>query len=342
MSLDTSPRRSEHIGGLDTLRFICAGSVVLSHLGGPPVGALLSRIPHFGREIQGAFNNCFPGAPAVIVFFLISGFCIHYPFASSEKSFNALSFLTRRLLRIGIPIVVALALLPSIGLGFKELNGAILWSLICEILYYLAYPLLRRLAKIIKWERLTIVSLMVALGIVANHPGAKNYHEMGPMLTAMLGLPCWLLGVVLADSPITGIGTHATVWGRRVLVYTFAFLSSVARFHSPMGFPSSLTIFSVICFFWLREEIAWRRFYPAPKLLELGGTWSYSLYLFHLPAAALVSRILHGIGVESETASWGLKMTGVCGLAYICYLYVEKPSQKLSRLVAQKICPSSG
>jgi peptidoglycan/LPS O-acetylase OafA/YrhL len=52
------------------------------------------------------FAPC-PSLPCVIVFFVISGFCIHYPYHKG-KPVLLREFLVRRCLRIGIPLSICL------------------------------------------------------------------------------------------------------------------------------------------------------------------------------------------------------------------------------------------
>jgi hypothetical protein len=80
--------------------------VVFSHCGYPPLTEGLDRGNPLALLVQGVYGNLFAGVPAVIVFFVISGFCIHHPFRA-PGSFQLLPYLTRRYVRIGIPLVAA-------------------------------------------------------------------------------------------------------------------------------------------------------------------------------------------------------------------------------------------
>ena len=80
----------ERIAGLDAIRFICALIVVLAHTGRPPLTAWADTSTWFGWFIDGSAGLLFSSAAAVIVFFVISGFCIHYP-AISPAGISGLS-----------------------------------------------------------------------------------------------------------------------------------------------------------------------------------------------------------------------------------------------------------
>ena len=89
------------------------------------------------------------GTPAVIVFFVISGFCIHLPYRGDGKMQVGRYYL-RRYTRILIPVAAAVGIYRSVGQQFvfwgehSILWQSPLWSLLCEEIYYALYPLLRR------------------------------------------------------------------------------------------------------------------------------------------------------------------------------------------------------
>jgi len=63
-----------------------------------------------------AYGNLWNAPAAVIVFFVISGLCIHLPFARSLESPHLGAFYSRRLLRLLIPIAVTIPLNRACGL----------------------------------------------------------------------------------------------------------------------------------------------------------------------------------------------------------------------------------
>ncbi len=107
---------------LDAIRFFCAAWVALGHLGLP----LYSWPPIIRRTIPLIFD----GTWAVAAFFLISGFCIHFPYANG-KTLNLPSFYVARFLRIGIPLVAAVAIACLLPGGMDKLS-AVLWTLIAS------------------------------------------------------------------------------------------------------------------------------------------------------------------------------------------------------------------
>jgi hypothetical protein len=89
-----------YLRGLDTIRFISAFWVFLGHGAAPaspnpfPDGTLSNLL------FRAIYDNLWNGGAAVIIFFVISGFCIHYPSAGSNTTPNLPVFYTRRYLRI--------------------------------------------------------------------------------------------------------------------------------------------------------------------------------------------------------------------------------------------------
>jgi peptidoglycan/LPS O-acetylase OafA/YrhL len=98
--------RRDHVRSLDMLRFLSALSVILANLGAPP---LPTSLPHglASQLFTGFWNNSFSGTPAVIVFFVVSGFCNHYPSEKCPGAFKWLCFYVRRFVRIYPPLLAA-------------------------------------------------------------------------------------------------------------------------------------------------------------------------------------------------------------------------------------------
>ena len=113
--------------GLDSIRFICALIVLLGHVSaqvniGQDNNALL-------KLIQLIINCLYNGPAAVLIFFVISGFCIHFP-NRERKTFNIPTYYIRRILRISIPSIVALAIYRIVHIEAKYPEYLVMWSLI--------------------------------------------------------------------------------------------------------------------------------------------------------------------------------------------------------------------
>src|SRR6185503_13454040 len=170
------------VEGSDRVRALAALSVMLAHLVGPSMGA---------------YMYVFTGAPAVMAFFVVSGFCIHYPYVARPLPVGA--FLSSRWTRIMIPSLIAMA--GAQALGIREYNfvdGYILWSIVCELAYYTIYPLLLLVRKRVGWLTLYVGSLGLAY-VVAISFGSDKYGNItvyGPQLNWLVMLPSWLLGCI--------------------------------------------------------------------------------------------------------------------------------------------------
>src|ERR1700686_2343155 len=145
------------------------------------------RPPGFGRILVRSWNTIAFGTPAVIGFFVISGFCIHLPFRGNKK-LSIGRYYARRYLRILIPLIGTL-LIWRFLLGKRlQLLGdesilwhSIFWSLLCEEIYYAAYPMLRLLRNRFGWSALLGTTFLLSVCISATHRYADDWHVYGPL-----------------------------------------------------------------------------------------------------------------------------------------------------------------
>src|ERR1700744_1621996 len=129
--LKVSPSISTHAGRvlpISSIRFILAMWVVVGHFGIP----ILAEQQH-GALLQAARflrNNAINGPAAVIVFFVVSGFCIHFPNRAGLTVRSWKAYYARRYLRILIPMTVAVLLALPLKMQFGLFTDSILWSLL--------------------------------------------------------------------------------------------------------------------------------------------------------------------------------------------------------------------
>jgi peptidoglycan/LPS O-acetylase OafA/YrhL len=324
--------RAYHVRGLDSIRFCCALWVYFSHFGFIP----LSRAWALPRVVIGLYNNLFCGVAAVIGFFVISGFCIHYPFVGT-KNFPLAEFYVRRYIRILPPLAVALLIGKLAGQNVVGFYETIIWSLVAELIYYTIYPALRN--PLSRWRWTLFLAYAISFALIAMYPRALNFHQFGPALTWLVGLPSWLLGCQLAASVVSdSSGPTASPWLWRAAVWAASSFASVLRFHANLGYPLTLTLFGILAFFWIRAEIRHFRFTPPPAWAEFCGRWSYSIYLVHGMAA---------LGFASfgfkllPVLFWLLQTIAVLIASYCFYLAVEMPSHHLAKYCARLVrCPT--
>jgi peptidoglycan/LPS O-acetylase OafA/YrhL len=342
--MERIPQTTDRVEGLDTLRFICAMWVFFGHGAAPPVISafpdLFNEATLVGRLAHGFYGNIFSGPAAVIVFFVISGFCIHYPFAASARKPVILEFYTRRALRLLIPLAGALLFSKWVN---ADLSG-IVWSLICELFYYAIYPALRLLhLRLHSWLVVILMAYGASLIVILTNPTAGNYPSYGWQLNWILGFPCWLLGCQLAENVRRHAAAHEprpTIWLWRFGVASAAWLCSTLRFHSPIGYPWTLNLFALLAAAWVFAEIQHRKEYPAPGLLEWCGLWSYSLYLMHPSIGNVFGNLLPAI--SHPWGKWVLLILFVFAACYLFYLLVERPSHAAARHASRAFRPSRG
>lgn len=327
-------RIMKHVKGLDTIRFIAAIWVVFGHFRPVSLDLYIDKSNWLGKSIVGVNNNLFCGPAAVIVFFLISGFCIHYPYSQTAK-FEIIPFYLRRYIRIGLPLIIAVLLAKPMNVELSLFKKTILWSLFAELFYYTLYPIFRLLRKWIAWENTIAMAFTLSFLVILSDIGAKDYPSYGTTLNWLLGLPCWLLGCHLAETALsTQISrisfSQIIVW--RTGIWAASILCSILRFHSPIGYPWTLTIFSIGVYYWLIREIHWFKEKPN-KLWEWTGRWSYSLYLIHCIAVAFFSKYCK-LSEYGYFLSQFVMISLILVSSYMFYLVVEKPGHFIGRFVS--------
>lgn len=301
---------------------------------------------HAITTFQGILFN---GPAAVVVFFIISGFCIHYPIAAGND-FDAPQFLVRRFLRIGLPLFAVVCISPMVGLRFEVLDRMAIWSLFCELIYYALYPAFRFVLRHVSWRVLLgctfALALMVPLSELDHASRSEvnrtwgDYPSFGILKNSLLGLPCWLLGARLAQwwtqqlSSGTSPDTDDKLWQWRLGIWALSSIALVIRFHSPIGYPWTLNLFGIACYFWLQRELVHFAKVNPPSILEWGGTWSYSIYLVHPVTQAAWLGFALGASLP-PLASWAMLMLATAVASYAFYRVVEAPSHSAAKAAAR-------
>ena len=346
LNIKETQTTTSRLTGVDSIRFVMALIVVAGHFGLPKIPGEESQ--HGLLKIIIASYHSLPNGPAaVIIFFLISGLCIHFPARNSLHIPNIKAFYTRRITRITIPAITALIIGHFLGntnfymLGNTWSEPGITWSLVAELIYYLIYPLILTLRRKYSWKTIIITSYIFAIILASTKPLAGNYSSFGNSLNWILGLPCWLLGCLLAEkSDNIKTTSHLLLVLWRILLCISLLMITVLRWHLPgrisIGNPWSLNLFAIVAFFWLRYELAWASKNGVLSWLESAGRWSYSLYLVHLMMIYLSSLLPQSIFLKFIFLYGGSLV-----LAFLFYLACEQPAQNLaiylSRRVASKI-----
>jgi peptidoglycan/LPS O-acetylase OafA/YrhL len=327
------------VAGLDSLRFVCAFIVVLGHGVHPPLMEGADKASHWlVFLLNGLINNLYNGPAAVIVFFVLSGFCIHWPYRDGSP-FRVGEFLARRLVRIGLPLLVAVGVGLALNMRLLDFNATILWSLFAEIIYYALYPVILPLARRFGFTALVVVAYVLAAAVVVTQPNPYgNYPAYGQHLTWVVGLPCWLVGCWLAERMRPGgaelpVLSERRMWFWRAGMFGLMVLLSGLRFHTPLKYQYTLDFFALAVVWYLAREIPASQRRPPAAWLERVGRWSYSLYLTHLLALAFF--LLLPVPNLGYFFNWWVKLTLVLVTAYGFYQLVERPSHVLAQRIGR-------
>jgi len=318
---------------LDAIRFVCASWVLFFHAGFLPFTAGVDKSTRAGLAVYAFSSNLFYGSAGVIAFFVISGFCVHYPYRTRPET-NWLSYFSRRYLRIGIPMVAAYAIARYLGVGAIE--EGIMWTLRCELVYYTLYPALVWARNRSGWN--TVLAVSIGLWIPLAIARLVFVAIPDDLYRCFSGLPCWMLGAKLADSDVRLPHAVSTVeiWCWRLGLWALASTMSFLHFHSPLKGDLTHTLYAFPVYFWLRREI--ERYDLRGRvspLLASAGLWSYSLYIMHVPGLDL-SEPTHFVNI-GLILNWARRIVMILALSYAFYLIVERPSHQLARWLSRRL-----
>lgn len=324
--------------GLDTLRFFAALWVAMRHGAMPPLTAGFGK-GGIAHQVDWLWRGSISGPAAVIVFFVISGLCIHLPYANG-KPFDLGEYMIRRLVRLTIPMFAALVLwrLYNGMDGFEKdwLFGIPAWSLVAELVYYGLYPLMRLIPGR-PWKTLFIGTFAGALAFAwfTQSRTNINYPAWGYGLNWVLGLPVWILGVILAERCRGELPSPPTwrIWTERAVAVLLGSATTWLAWERIMGQHLTLNIFALYAAWWLMDELGYHRNHAPVARFENLGAWSYSLYLTH----PLAYSIWHDIPIPyfGHVADWAMKISFTMLLTYVFHNYCELPAHKLAQNLAR-------
>lgn len=324
---------------IDALRAVLALCVVIGHAEVFPLFGLVGQSDNFFDLLARAWRTIVFGPPAVIVFFVISGFCIHLPFAGSAQKVSLLRFYARRYLRIVVPLVAVVAIYKivwpqAIVLGSDSiLWHSTLWSVVCEEIYYAAYPFLNRMRRHFGWLRMIAMALLAAAIINLSYISAKDWEDLGIIYTTLVLSPVWLLGCHLAEtiSSVERSCSSRAIWLWRACAWSVMWIAGVLHFHGGVYQTQTGVVVGIVAYFWVRAELCHEREKTPWMPLVWAGGWSYSLYLVH----PIVIGVFGPYTVAgSPRLTWILLFISVLAASYLFYLLIERPSHGLARKVS--------
>jgi peptidoglycan/LPS O-acetylase OafA/YrhL len=340
---------------LDVLRGLCAGVVFLSHW------HLWSDFPpqhaaeRFGQSAAAFVHEAvslltWPTGghhPAVLGFFVLSGFCIHYPFARRALAGGPppdwRDYLRRRFRRIvpvywaacalGLVFVCAQVLAPAPSpllmlhaggswfdtlVRFSGLAGIypreifagnyILTTVTVEIFMYAAYPLLCRPMLDGRWRLVGAWFLALHAFAILLLAWFSPYWVFNSVF--MLGI-FWYGGALAAQFTLT---RQLRITGRWLLRAWLLFLVTKSLPHFPGLNLIKQAAWALVCTLGILWCLRWESegrlaAHPAIRALRRLGDVSYSLYAMHTPAIMLASWTL----VHLRVSSYSLQLVATMG-----------------------------
>lgn len=355
------PGAESHLASIDVLRGLAALGVTLFHarvawwVGWREIQANPGNYSTFDRAVAWlSVPTPFLGS-FVMLFFVISGFCVHRPL--KEGALDAGAYFARRLLRIYPPYLAAAALSLGAGAWLGEtlttgkcvavlllaqnyLNGwsmpvaagqpagnPALWSIPVEVELYLAYPVLRWLVARWSWPvALSIVGGVSALALAGYHAGGRVLEGNFAMYWILWCAGAWLRerwaeGVLRV--PPAGMALAAGVALLAAVVLTLRGVGGVVQ------------VCWGVVYFW----ILWRLLAaPAGRFAGRGafqalGEWSYSLYLLHFPLLFVTGAAWLAMA-GGKPANFLITLASCVAIlpaVWIFHRLVERPSHRLAR-----------
>lgn len=341
---------------LDLIRGLSAILVVMEHLSSRLfVG--YGNITSNNLLIKFLYLLNLLGGPAVIIFFVLSGFFISRSVLKAvfENKWSWRSYLINRLSRLFIVLIPALILTLSLdhfaqNFGYKVYNSPIenlkdfvgnlfflqnifvgfygsnapLWSLSYEFWYYMLFPLL--VFVFISQRNVTkLVSLMISIFIISIIGTSMSSHFI-----------IWLMGPLIFLIPLRKIFTH-----KYILPVTILFLIIVMVLHPLVmtgrlfndrandlmdlygvsllvGLAFSTLIYSLLHSLTDKQRNVELRWFG--KLSKINSSFSFSLYIIHYPIINFVYYWFENNGFKGLQPSLSSLLVEIILVILICYI----------------------
>ncbi|MFP3569138.1 acyltransferase family protein [Paraburkholderia sp. SIMBA_030] len=275
-----------------------------------------------------------------------------------------INYYASRFIRIGLPLVILLCLVQPLTTGQNYLES-VLWSLYCEMVYYAIYPVLRPrfryIGEMIAGSALA-AGVMVAVVRLFGHPVCHScvYETYRIPGTALLYAAGWIFGCLIAETQrnaeqfhIRGAYSPLTMMIKRGLDRTTHYLadrlvalrvavvaagaavmillseSNLKPATVPLITPDiTLPLFQFLAAVWIAAETATPSKAGVWSRLAAFGAWSYSLYLCHKMALALLEMTSFD---DTSRFAWFVQVALAFAISYAFYRIIERPSHLISQ-----------
>ena len=300
---------------------------------------------------------------AILLFFLISGFCIHYPNTSVKTNPCWKTYFIRRFWRIYPAYFVALILTTGISyLCFKLwgdktwdtgkilrvatlsqnyppgngqfLSNPSLWTIPLELEFYVLYPLAFSLFGKMRSSMLVFVSLSISTASIY-----LSYHGLSWLtFTALFLWPSWLLGAWVARLySKERLDKFKLYFQLPILSIAFAIalLSRYENWESWLQYiPWTTFYLSFFIFCLSQKDLLYRTIgHRAVITISWIGKISFSLYLIHFPIFKIFG-YLHRDFFGGKPANFLvplLYLIPTIFIAWLFFIWVENPIHQWSK-----------
>ena len=300
---------------------------------------------------------------AILLFFLISGFCIHYPNTLSDSKPCWKIYFKRRFWRIYPTYLIAILLtsvisyfchiqwgdidwnferilrVATVSQNYPPGNGQFLtnpslWTIPLEIEFYVLYPL--AFFCILKFGFFTLLILSVGFSVLGIYLTKIGLHWVS--FTSLFLWPSWLLGAWIAslhrESKLSKLKI-LPVSSILILFLIIALASRLQKWEEWTQYAGWTGFYFALFLIFLHFEksISRRRENLFFKSLEWLGQISFSLYLIHFPLFKLFG-FMHRSYFDEKPANFLISLAyliPVCLLAWIFYRLIELPIHKWSK-----------
>jgi len=346
----------DNLKALDGLRGLSAIYVLVHHARlalTQPYFNGLSRHPEqyqwYDRIMVYFFSLFKFGHEAVIIFFVLSGFLIHFRYAGAQNifvDFKLSQYLKKRLIRIYPTLIVSFIvcyltdfiILIVTGDSYPLSQYSIsrflfnfflvpesplwgsnypVWSLKHEWFFYLMYPLL-----LWSYHKQRILPLLLSLGLFFTYLFGYKIDYIG---AAAYTISIWLLGAIMAAIYKQNKRLFNYI---PVLIVFFLAYPLIARINS--NYPWLDLCFGLITTGFVALMIIRNKSMLAMTLSSLSwlGTFSYSLYLLHFPILLLFKALAIYYAKNKELPYHLWYVTGsiiiIIPFVYLIYYYSER------------------
>lgn len=369
--MNAGTKDAKHFAAVDGLRGLACLAVVAHHCF-VHCGEYQWPLVSVANQTVALSRVFFYFKGGVELFFIVSGFCLAYPFCSRLAEEPWQRWFMRRAYRILPPYYASVLLLcgmyvllrvhpfslfgmsspPTGPISLKSLFvcvtllntssiNASYWTLVLESRWYLVFPLLigvwRRAGSTVLVSS-CVIAAAAGVGLVSVFP---HFSLIAGHLPAFL--PIFASGMVIARWCANG---NTPRWLVKICPYgllaSIVLVAAVIPSDGSAGQFATIVPLWCVAFFILLSALHSRplsRLFHSRALVGVGA-FSYSLYLIHEPVVRVAYSMLRQLELRPSVqflVYQGVLLPACVGLGYIFYRAVERPLLRRSRLVFKPV-----